>query len=148
MILDTLVNSSVYDGINPLFAKAFAHIKSLDLAAMAPGKYEIDGDKLFFSIVERGLKTKEEAALEVHDKYIDIQVVVAGTESFGWKDRAKCTSPRGTMDTAKDILFFDDKPDTYPTIGAGEFMIFMPGDGHAPLVGEGQIKKCIIKVLA
>ena len=42
--------------------------------------------------------------------------------------------------------FFNDAPSTYFTILPGEFAIFFPGDGHAPLIGEGETKKIIIKV--
>lgn len=148
MILDAVSNGEFYNTLNPRFAKAFAYLKTIDPAAMAEGKYEIDGKEIFMSVVERDLKTPEEAALEVHDKYIDIQIVVAGQESFGWKDRKVCASPRGEISVEKDILFYDDKPSTYFTLQPGEFAIFFPGDAHAPLVGQGRIKKCIIKVLA
>ena len=33
------------------------------------------------------------------------------------------------------------------TLVPGEFIIFSPEDGHAPLIGEGEIKKIIIKVV-
>ena len=148
MIFDALSNEACYEALNPRFAKAFAYLKTVDLATIAEGKYEIDGQEVFMSVMERDLKTPEQAALEVHDKYIDIQVVIAGVESFGWKDRRACASPRGEMSVEKDILFYDDKPSTYFSLMPGEFAIFFPGDAHAPLVGDGRIKKCVIKVLA
>ena len=148
MVFDALSNGELYNTLNPRFAKAFAYLKTIDLASLAEGKYEIDGKEIFMSVMERDLKTPEQAALEVHDKYIDIQVVVAGQESFGWKDRKACASPRGEMSAEKNILFYDDKPSTYFSLLPGEFSIFFPGDAHAPLVGHGRIKKCVIKVLA
>lgn len=149
MVIDTLKNGAFYSNINPLFAKVFAYLDEVDLASMAEGKYEIDGERVFVMIVDnKPLKSKADAALEVHDKYIDIQVVIKGEEGFGWKSRAECTSSRGEMDTVKDILFFDDKPQTYVYIKSGEIAIFFPEDAHAPLVGEGIVKKAIVKVLA
>ncbi len=147
MILDSLRNAAQYESANPFFRKAFEYLASTDLAALAEGKYVIDGDNVFISVMERDLKNRADAALEVHDKYIDIQVLVSGSESFGWIDRAACTSPRGEFNPEKDILFFDDKPSTYFSLVASEMAIFFPQDAHAPLVGEGHVKKAVVKVL-
>ncbi len=148
MIFDSCANAGLYASLNPRFAKAFAYLASTDLASLAEGRHEVDGDEIYVSVMERDLKKPADAALEVHDVYIDIQVVISGTESFGWRDRAACASPRGGIDTAKDILFYDDAPTTYFTLSEGQFAIFFPGDAHAPLVGEGHVKKCVVKVKA
>ncbi len=147
MIFDHCNNMRLYQAVNPRFAKAFDFLERTDLKALPEGRHEIDGEDVFISVMERDLKKPADAALEVHDKYIDIQVIIAGDdESFGWSDRKDCASPRGAMDTAKDILFFEDKPQTYFTLKAGQMAIFFPGDAHAPLVGEGHVKKCVVKV--
>lgn len=149
MIVDSLSQAKLYDTLNPYFAKAFEYIATIDTQTIAEGRYAIDGDNVFMMVVDnKPLKNRADAALEAHDKYIDIQLVVCGAEGFGWKQRALCTAPRSEMDTQKDIIFYDDAPSTYVTLGAGEFVIFFPEDAHAPLVGEGTVKKCIIKVLA
>ncbi len=148
MVLDTLKNSALYNALNPRLQKAFAHLAKLDLASLSEGRYEIDGDDLFFMIQERVLKTPEAASLEVHDKYIDIQIVVEGQETIGWKAREACTSPKGEMSVEKDIQHFNDKSTTYVTLSPGQFGIFFPSDGHAPLIGEGNVKKAVVKVLA
>ncbi len=146
MILDSCAHAGLYRSMNKHFEAAFKFLNDNDLAAMAEGRYEIDGDNVFVMVNERDLKNPSDAALEVHDKYVDIQVVLRGEESFGWKDRSDCTMPRGTFDAQKDILFFDDQPTTYFTLQPGQMAIFLPGDAHAPLVGDGKVKKAIFKV--
>ena len=146
MILDSLANLDFYAPLNGRFAKALAYVRGVDLKALPEGKYVIDGDELYMTVSERDLKTKADAAMEAHDRYIDIQVVVEGHEGFGWKYRKECTAPRGAMNTEKDIIFYDDEPSTYFNLKAGEAAIFFPDDAHAPLVGEGHVKKCVIKV--
>lgn len=148
MILDSCAHAGLYRSMNKHFEAAFKFLNDNDLAAMAEGRYEIDGDNVFVMVNERDLKNPSDAALEIHDKYIDIQVVLRGEESFGWKERNACTSPRGAFDPEKDILFFSDTPTTYFTLGKGQMAIFLPGDAHAPLVGEGKVKKAIFKVKA
>ena len=64
----------------------------------------------------------------------------------GWSERAVLSKPLGGFDAEKDIQLFDDEPQTCYTIRPGQFTILMPEDGHAPMVGEGSIRKIIVKV--
>ena len=148
MIFDSLKNSGLYNSINPRFARAFEYLKTTDLASLPAGKHPVEGDEIFVNVQERELKKAEDARLEVHNKYIDIQVVVKGTETFGWNERSACTQPDGEFNAEKDILFFGDDKQTYYTLHEGQFTILFPEDAHAPMIGEGSIKKIIVKVLA
>lgn len=147
MIVDSLKNCALYYGVNSRLEKAFDALKGFDLENLEPGKYEIDGEEIFLNLVERGLKSPAEAKLEVHDRYIDVQVVLRGKEGFGWSERADMKQPQAPFNTEKDIQFFDDVPQTYYTLQPGQFTILLPEDAHAPLVGEGEIRKAILKVL-
>ena len=44
-----------------------------------------------------------------------------------------------------DILLFDDVPQTFYTMRPGQFTVLFPEDGHAPMVGEGTVRKIIVK---
>lgn len=147
MIIDSLENSARYENLNPYFKPAFEYLKSLDLSKLEPGKKALDGNNLIINVNNTKLKTKEAAKLEVHDKYIDIQVPVSSMESFGWKDRAECVKSNAPFDADKDIEFFLDIPTTYFSLQPGEFVIFFPEDAHAPCVGEGDIQKIIFKAI-
>jgi beta-galactosidase beta subunit len=46
----------------------------------------------------------------------------------------------------KDVLFYDDAPDMFFQLTNLQFAIFFPEDVHAPMIGEGNIKKMVIKV--
>lgn len=146
MILDSCASLAAYAALNPRFARVVSYLAGISLAGLAEGRYEIDGDEIYMTVMERDLKTQADAALEAHDAYIDIQVVIRGGEGFGWRDRRQCTAPRGEFDAAKDIIFYDNAPSTYFTLAEGQFAIFFPDDAHAPLVGEGHVKKCVVKV--
>lgn len=148
MIVDTLSNHDKYTTLNPRFAKAFEYVTSQDFNTLPFGKYEICGKDIFMIWGENELKKPENALLEVHNKYIDIQIIVCGTESFGWAERSSCKVAKSEFDPKNDIMFFDDTPSTYVTLHSGEFIILMPHDAHAPLVGHGSVRKCIVKVLA
>ena len=59
---------------NPNYVKALEFIRNTDLNSLENGKHIIDGDNLFVNIVDSDMKTPQQARLEVHDKYIDIQI--------------------------------------------------------------------------
>ena len=147
MILDSFERFVCYTELNPLFRKVLEFFRRHDPATLADGRYEIDGQSVYMVLGENVLKNESEALLEAHDRYIDIQYVIRGRENFGWRDRSKCLAPRSEMDAERDILFFDDRPSTFVGVTAGQFVIFFPYDAHAPLIGEGCDRKCIVKVL-
>ena len=148
MIIDTIENASKYYGIHPLFEKAFAYINATDLQNTEGGKYEIDGENLKAAFSNKqGMTTEESTAkFECHNKHIDIQLCINGLETFGWKPRSKCTSSKGEYNPDKDVSFYNDAPDMFFQLTNGQFAIFFPEDVHAPMIGEGEIKKLVIKV--
>src|SRR5882757_394750 len=105
MIIDTLANADKYKNTHPLFAKAFAYIKSQQLDTLEPGKYPVEGTDIHASVSSKdGLKAAD-AKFEAHNNYIDIQVCISATEQMGWKPRSDCKSPTAAYDTAKDVIF-------------------------------------------
>jgi biofilm protein TabA len=146
MIIDSLANAKKYYHLHKHFAKAFEFIFQQDLNTMEPGKYPVDGDEIHASFMNKdGLKAPD-GKPEAHNNYIDIQVCPSGTETMGWKPRETCTSPKGEYNPEKDIIFYNDPPDTWFNLRAGQFAIFYPEDVHTPMIGEGPIKKLVVKI--
>jgi YhcH/YjgK/YiaL family protein len=148
MILDSLQNASNYFTVHPSFAKAFEYISKTDLTAIEPGKYEIEGDQLKATVFDKKGMTVEESTskFECHNKFIDIQLCIRGVEKMGWKPRETCKTEKGPYNEEKDVLFYTDAPDMFFELHAGQFTIFFPNDVHAPMIGDGEIKKMVIKV--
>ena len=146
MILDTLTNVRRYAALHPLFPRAFEFLRSTDLLALAPGRFPIEGDRLR-AIVERVPgRRRDEAKLECHRKFIDIQYVLAGSDEMGWRAVHDCREPLADYQPDKDIRFFKDAPASWIVTPPGAFCIFFPEDAHAPLVSAGEIHKVILKV--
>ena len=85
MILDSLNNTKKIECLHPLFKKAFDYLKSTDFSKVEDGKHELDGSRLYVSVVSIFGKEKKDAAIETHKKYIDIQMPLLGVEKIGWK---------------------------------------------------------------
>jgi YhcH/YjgK/YiaL family protein len=148
MILSALTQSDRYAALHPLFQRVFDYIRDTDLFAIEPGRYKIEGDDLIAIVEKVSAKTKEMAKLEAHRRYIDIQLVLEGDETMGWKPLADCLNPISEHSMEKDIRFFHDAPASYVPVPPDHFCIFFPEDAHAPLVGNGTIRKVIFKIAA
>jgi YhcH/YjgK/YiaL family protein len=146
MILDHLDNAKRYVSTHPLFAKAFEFLGRKDLASLAPGRHEVDGDRLFVVVVKAAGAGREKAALEAHRKYIDIQFLLSGTDEMGWRPLAECKGSKG-FDAAKDLEFFTDQAAAWCAVRPGDFAVFFPSDAHAPGGGTGPVHKIVVKVL-
>ncbi|MEO7984110.1 MAG: YhcH/YjgK/YiaL family protein [Bacteroidota bacterium] len=147
MIIDTIQNASKYFTLHPLFAKAFEFIGETDLANAPDGKSDIsDGLKAIFSN-KPGVTTQASVAkFECHNYNIDIQLCIKGVETIGWKPREKCPLENGGYNPEKDVQLYNEEPDMYFQLTDGQFAIFFPEDVHAPMIGDGNIKKLVIKV--
>ncbi len=146
MILSSLSQSSRYASLHPLFQRTFDYIRDTDLFALAPGRYNIDGDDLIAIVEQVPGRAREVARLEAHRRYIDIQLVLEGDEQMGWKPLEDCFNPVSEHSMERDIRFFHDVPASWVAVPPDHFCIFFPEDAHAPLIGGGQIRKVIFKV--
>lgn len=147
MIIDTIQNISKYFSAHPLLAKAFDFIQQTDLANVADGKSDItEGLKAIFSNAPGKTKESSVAKFECHNYNIDIQLCIKGVETIGWKPREKCITENGGYNPDKDMQLYNEQPDMYFQLTDGQFAIFFPEDVHAPMIGEGDIKKLVIKV--
>ena len=146
MILDALSRSSRYFTLHPLLAQAFEFLRSADLRALEPAMHTIQGEQLFAIVEDCAGRTRAEAKLECHRRYIDIQLVLEGVDEMGWKPLAECMDPATDYDAARDIRFFNDAPSSWISTPPGSFCLFFPDDAHAPLVSAGMIRKVVVKI--
>jgi len=147
MILDSLLNSGLYESIHPRFKQAFDFLRNTDLMALPLGKIELNGSDLFVNVVEITGKTAETARLETHNLYIDIQVPVTAPETMGWIVGSSLKNVTDPYNTEKDITFFGDRATNFIKVQPLEFAVFFPEDGHQPGIAVGTHKKIIVKVL-
>jgi YhcH/YjgK/YiaL family protein len=148
MVIDKLSEINKYTSLHPRFAKAIDYIVTNNLLITAPGTVLVDGEDIKAIIMEGNCVPKEEslAGFECHNTYIDIQVILKGKETVGWRARTSCFEPKGEYNEQDDVLFYADAPTLFFELQAGMFSIYFPEDVHAPMIGEGAIKKMVMKV--
>jgi YhcH/YjgK/YiaL family protein len=146
MILDRLENLKSYGCLFPNIAQVVAFYEECLQERKEPMQYQLDGTRLMANVDYAPAKTKEQAKLEAHKKYIDIQICLEGEETIGWKDLNFCKKPIGEFNTEKDYVLYEDPIETWLNIPANHFTIFYPEDAHAPMVGTGDFYKIVFKV--
>lgn len=145
MILDALENAEKYAGLTEGISEAFGFLDQPGLADLADGKYEIAGERVFAMVSHDPARAVSDGELEGHRKYIDVQYVIGGDESMGWKARAGLANSV-EYDAERDVEFFEGEPDSIVRVPPGTFAIFLPTDAHLPLIGTGTIHKVVVKV--
>lgn len=151
MIVDIVENAAQYENLSPAIAKALKVIsdKNLNLINQPDGRYDIDGDNLFFLIQRYTTKPAEQGKIESHQKYIDIQYIVSGREMIGYAPTSllEIDTP---YDSDKDAVFHkSNNKITHLNLEGGMFAIFYPDDAHMPgcqLNGSTEVHKIVVKI--
>lgn len=147
MIYDSISELALYRKIHPAISIVCNYLNNTDLVKIPSGRNEIIEGRLF-STTGISAPKGDNAKLEVHRKFIDIQCIVEGTDRIGWSPLNSCKKPADEFDVQKDVQFFNDDPDIWLNVRPSMFAIFMPTDAHAPLGGLEPVRKIIFKVAA
>jgi len=146
MIIDALANGRRYFALHPAFKAAFQFLDHPAHLALPAGRHPIDGDRLYAMVIRAPGKGREKVLPEIHRKYIDIQYSVQGTDTMGWLTLSDCRRPDKPFDEVKDCGLYLDQPSVWFNLPPGNFAIFYPWDGHAPMCGTGDLHKIVVKV--
>ncbi|MDR0756062.1 MAG: YhcH/YjgK/YiaL family protein [Puniceicoccales bacterium] len=146
MIIDKIENFGTYLGLHKNFIRVFDFLKSGDLNKLACGRHILDEDNLFVNI--DAYTTQSTQKLEAHRRYIDVQMLIQGSEKMGYA-HIGYTKPKSMYDDEKDIVFLEGNADAL-TVDATLFLIFYPQDAHMPALNVGahpqRVKKAVFKV--
>ena len=148
MIVDKIENADLYANLSERIAKAFEILKETDFASKEDGKYEVEGEELFYVVERYTTKPIEQGRLEAHKKYIDVQFVASGEELMGFLpvENLEIEEP---YNEEKDIAFYKvPEQITKVNLEAGMFCILFPQDGHIPgrqINGPSNVIKVVVK---
>ena len=129
-------------------AKALEWAKANDLAALEPGRHDIDGEALFLNLNEYETKPFEECKFEAHKCYIDVHFMVSGVERIDSQDTGKCDAE--PFNEEGDFMLLDGEAATQVVLTPGTFAAYFPEDAHKPGIAIdacAHVKKGVFKVL-
>lgn len=148
MIFDKLINAYAYKALGPRFKAAFEFFESGDVHHLAPGRHELDGDRLFVNVEAYETRTVDMGKWEAHRRYADIQLILSGRERMDYAPIDAVTEVVA-YDPEKDAAFFEGEG--MPLIvEAGMFALFLPHDVHRPNLAPdtpAPVRKAVAKVL-
>ncbi len=146
MIISNLQNSERIESLHPLFKQLFDYVKTHDLLHTECGRIELAGDDLFINNVNPTCVSASDQVLEVHRDYIDVHILLEGKERIGWKALEDVTDLKQAYQKEGDCALYSDTPTSFVDLLPSQFLIVFPEDPHAPVIGEGKIRKLIGKV--
>lgn len=145
MIIDYMNQCKQYTRNVPELYEAIKFAEKVHRQNLPTGRYSV-GDH--FALVQEGTTQPfSEGKFEVHQKYLDIQFVIDGTEYMEYAPLTELTSDV-PYDEQKDVEFLSGKGTTL-LIKPGMFYIVYPEDGHKPCVHADfprKYKKVVVKV--
>lgn len=127
----------------------FDYLAKTDLLSIPKGKHKIPGSDLVVSVEDSKNEPLEKRRSESHNKHIDFQYVVKGTERFGVIDHYTSIP---NCKYRPDVIHYDYAPQKarFFDSNPGEFFIFFPRDWHIAKVatdgGDQTIRVIVIKV--
>ncbi|MBK1878393.1 YhcH/YjgK/YiaL family protein [Pelagicoccus mobilis] len=152
MIVDHIQNWRNYS-LGGAWEKAFSFLETLSVDAEEK-EYPIDGDAIFARVMSYPTKveTAEDAVLEAHRRYVDIQMALIGSERISVYPTHEMIE-KGGYDAERDVEFFEYKEaaklqlSMYP----GTFACLLPQDAHMPQLFTEEagkvVKKVVVKIL-
>lgn len=147
MILARISDASAYEGLHPLFPALFDYVRHHDLTAAPAGRITLDGDRLFINVADTVMVPAEAQKLEVHRAYIDVHIPLTAVERVGLSALSSLKSESlAPFDSEADFALYDEPAEAYVDVSPGQFLVCMPEDAHAPLIGSGPLRKLIAKV--
>jgi YhcH/YjgK/YiaL family protein len=113
------------------------------------GNYQLEGDDIFFFVVDENTKLVTECKSEIHRKYIDIQIVLAGEERFGYSLHPFKSITEDLL-AVRDVAFSEDVvTEQFADLQVNDFIIFNAEQPHRPQIAVNEpmaIRKAIIKI--
>jgi len=144
MIYDRIENAEIYFKACKGMSRALKFYREKCSPGIECGKYRI-GAGIFAIVQEYESKDRSDGFFEVHRKYVDIQIVIKGTELAGIANLKDCRTIQ-KYDSEKDFHKLEGGNDII-TLKKGFFAVFFPQDAHMPGVKSGTNKEKIKKVV-
>lgn len=135
-------------GMNSKITEAIEYLSKQDLAGMPAGKYPVNDD-FYYMVQEYVSRPESDCHLESHQKYVDIQWVISGTEAID------CAAVDGLevekeYNPEKDITFWKEPAEMMRCVlSSGSYVVLLPENAHKPCIAVGepmQMKKVVAKV--
>ena len=149
MIQDTLENLALYSKLAPKAWQLIAEFIKTVTPRTEKGRYKLDGEMVMADVLYYDTKPLAECKVELHARYIDIQLVLEGQEtilSMPTKDLQVLEEFNYERD--RGFFVYQGGPAVSVPMTDGSFAIYFPGEGHLTAWNNNPtaIRKIVFKV--
>ncbi|HHF3789302.1 TPA: N-acetylneuraminate anomerase [Haemophilus influenzae] len=150
MIISSLTNPNFKVGLPKVIAEVCDYLNTLDLNALENGRHDIN-DQIYMNVMEPETAEPSSKKAELHHEYLDVQVLIRGTENIEVGSTYPNLSKYEDYNEADDYQLCADIDDKFTvTMKPKMFAVFYPYEPHKPCcVVNGKtekIKKLVVKV--
>jgi YhcH/YjgK/YiaL family protein len=148
MIYDRFENLNLYCQAGSRLHQALVVARDA-VPAIADGRMDIDGDRLYASVATYETGSRDERRFEAHRRYIDVQVLLEGEESID-VSLGKDLPILEAYDETRDVMFLQPPQFASLPMRPGFFAVFYPHDIHRPgchLKEKRRVRKIVMKVV-
>ena len=150
MIISSLTSSNFKVGLPKVIAEVCDYLNTLDLNALENGRHDIN-DQVYMNVMEPETAEPSSKKAELHHEYLDVQVLIRGTENIEVGANYPDLSKYESYNEADDYQLCADIDDKFTiTMKPKMFAVFYPYEPHKPCcVVNGKtekIKKLVVKV--
>lgn len=146
MIFDRLSNLNRYHGLSPNIDTAIRFLQETDLSTLPLGTTVIDGEQVFVNHFQYE-SSLEKGVFESHNIYLDLQIVLSGTEEIHVTDLAELQVTKELPH--EDAILYDGEATNRIHMEAGDFLLLYLDEGHKPKVACGsptKVDKLVVKI--
>ena len=150
MIISSLTSPNFKVGLPKVIAEVCDYLNTLDLNALENGRHDIN-DQIYMNVMEPETAEPSSKKAELHHEYLDVQVLIRGTENIEVGANYPDLSKYESYNEADDYQLCADIDDKFTvTMEPKMFAVFYPYEPHKPCcVVNGKtekIKKLVVKV--
>lgn len=150
MIISSLTNPNFKVGLPKVITEVCDYLNTLDLNALENGRHDIN-DQIYMNVMEPETAEPSSKKAELHHEYLDVQVLIRGTENIEVGATYPNLSKYEDYNEADDYQLCADIDDKFTvTMKPKMFAVFYSYEPHKPCcVVNGKtekIKKLVVKV--
>lgn len=135
---NTIINNRVEDAIK--------YLRKLDVSTDDFGKQVEVSDNFFYSVQQYTTKSVDQCVLESHRRYIDIQLMVSGTEVMSIADVSRL-AVKDEYDADKDVTHWNIPDRMARTVlKAGDYIVLYPENAHCGAVSLDE-DELVVKIV-
>lgn len=136
-----------YRGIHPNLDLALEHITDGFLSSIGEMRVELKDSDVYVTRYTYETVPAEESLFEAHKKYLDIHIMLEGSERVEIAPPEKLTEIDGSE--AKDFYSYRGEGDYKLLLSPGDFLVVFPGDAHRIKMqanGPETVTKAVFKI--